>query len=197
MICIEQQHSSKVQFGHSSLDLLLLQSSGEHPQIAHLSSILVPLQLIFFFQFFVQPFTAYPRKIRNAYNFDLAINNCGRNCFDFITSHLSFDLISHVVDIVNYLVTAFTFAYLNFFSYVLAERAVCREYLNRMMLPQCFFFSFILHYFPSAGFACICYKSIPRQPWFQQGNHTCNCIYAVIVPFWFFNPAMLSIYLIL
>ena len=149
------------------------------------------------FQLFVQTSVTYPRKVRNAFNLDLTINNCGRHSFDSIISHLSFDLLRYVVDIVNYLVTAFTFAYFNNICYVLAEKTVYREYLNRMMLPQCFFFSFILHYFPSAGLACICYKSIPLKPWFRQGSYTCNCIYAVIVPFWFFNPAMLSIYLIL
>lgn len=164
MIDITQQHSSNVQFGHSSLDLLLLQSSGEHPQIAHFICMLLFPQRVFFFQFFVQIFSTNPRKARNAYDLDFAINNGSGNCYNTIIFHFYLNRFSHVIYIVNNLVTAFAFAYFDSVCYVFAKRAIYREYLNRMMLPQCFFFSFILHYFPSAGFACICYKSIPLQP---------------------------------
>jgi hypothetical protein len=36
-ILVQQQHSSKIQFGHSLFDLLSLHSSGKHPQSAHLT----------------------------------------------------------------------------------------------------------------------------------------------------------------
>jgi hypothetical protein len=69
-----------------------------------------------------------------AYNFDVTIYDSNWNRFDTVVSHFYPEFISHVIYVMDYLFTAFTFAYLYIACDMLAQGTVCREYLYRMVL---------------------------------------------------------------